>query len=147
MRFSPKSFSISVFLFLITASKIYADTGCLVTLSVPENRIYFQQYPGSQSNPVRFFTSTYYNVACPVGANASNQHPGNISNTTSPGTVCWAEFNGGQNGTGTNPNNAGNYRLNGFLVNYTMVACPLDNYALVALSALAGVACYYIRKS
>ncbi|WP_316829966.1 hypothetical protein [Pedobacter aquatilis] len=121
----------------------FALQGCRVTLSVPETRIYYQQYPGSQNNPVRYFTgSDYYNENCPANAGYSTTHPGNISNTTIPGTVCWTDFIG----PGTNPNNAGNYRYNGFLVTYDFVPCPIDNYMPCLLVVMGGLGVITIKR-
>lgn len=127
------------------AVNCFADYGCYITTvgGAPETRIYFQQYPGSSNTPVRFFTgNAYENVDCPSGATASSTHPGNISATTMPTTACYADFVG----PGTNVNNSGNYRLNGYLVTYDFVPCPLDDLLPYAFLSFGGMGVFLIKR-
>ena len=142
MHFIPKLITATL---LLTGFAIncYAIRGCRVTLSVPQTRIYTDRYPGSQASPVLFFDNTnVINESCPVGATSSITHPGNVSNTTTPGTVCWAEFIG----PGTNRNNAGNYKYNGFLVDFIMVPCPIDDYVPFLLIGSAGLGLFLLKR-
>ncbi|QPH38747.1 hypothetical protein [Pedobacter endophyticus] len=127
------------------AMDCHADYGCYITTvgGAPETRVYYQQYAGTSNTPVRFFTGTAYrNVNCPSGSTSSTTHPGNILATTMPSTGCWADFVG----PGTNVNNSGNYRLNGYLVTYDIVPCPLDDLLPLTLVIFGGVGAVVLRK-
>jgi len=135
-------------LLVCPAVSVYAQSvGCYVTLSVSSPQMFYQQEPGSTGTPVRFYNNVSYNTTCPAGASTSTQYAAFLGNTTSPGTVCWAQRKAGAaTAPNPNPNNAGEYNLNGFLATYSIRQCPIDDYIPLVAIGLTGAGIICLRK-
>ncbi|MCX3263127.1 hypothetical protein [Pedobacter agri] len=138
----PSRFFVVTMLLVFSAISAFAADGCYVFLSVPEPRIYYVQQPGSTGTPVQFFQgSPFYNVNCPAGASTATTHPVITGDATTPRMNCWAEKY-----RGTNFNNSGNYIYNGYLVSYTFMPCPIDDYIVIVIIGMAGAGVVRLRR-
>lgn len=92
--------------------------------------IYTSPQPGE--TPGKFYTTeTAYQRTCNSGTGSSGSYAANVVDVT-PSSGCWVEYKGG----GTQyPNN---YYQNGKLVNFSIEACPVDDYVPLLFVGLAG---------
>lgn len=140
-------FALFILVVCSAVSTCAQSVGCYVTLGVSSPQMFYQKETGSTGTPTRFFSNVSYNTTCPTGASTSAQYAAFLGNTTSPGTVCWAQRKAGAaTAPNPNPNNAGEYNLNGFLASYSIRQCPIDDYIPLIAVVLAGIGCISFRR-
>ncbi|RZJ74726.1 MAG: hypothetical protein EOO45_07730 [Flavobacterium sp.] len=140
--------AVSVVLLWSVCSTMAQSIGCYVTLGVSTPQMFYEREPGSTGTPARFYNYSSYQVNCPAGASSSVSHAAFLGYTTSPATVCWAQRRpGASTAPNPNPNNAGEYILNGFLSRYGIQQCPIDDYIPFILAGLAGTGYLFLKRN
>ena len=112
-----------VFLFFYKACETFAQVGCYRSAN---NTVYisYDSFFGwwSSASPSN----------CPAGSSTSTDFARVLTNTTTPATPCDVLGILGSN--------------NGFLVNYQIIKCSLDDYIWFLFLLLGGLGFHYMRK-
>lgn len=116
---------IFTFLLIFASVDIFAQTGCYVSTM---DRIYTPVIPGLNVA----LLSGFYNTNCPPGSTTSTLFA-NVSSSGSTSCTIVASL-------------GGTVLASGFVRNYTMLQCPIDDYSWILIASSASLAFFKIRK-